>query len=265
MKLIGSPRVRPIRSQSQALWRDEDDEDEQAPKEERKKTVREATVPLAFACRLDGETMAAGPNHEVWFQAVGPLAVVDDRVQVTPGWLAAAATRSSVAICLSSQPAALLVQASAIRAVARASGRACPLILVGPFLDDAAEELDQFAGVADGFILQARRRDDPALEAEMLRRAASCLGERLILERGSWTEVPATCLIGSPDVLAMVAPSVCDYVLLDDPPAPKAIPGGKLIVTADSEHKPWWAVAYGAVGPEVLAFRPWMMDPRSVR
>src|SRR3990172_8000348 len=103
MRLIGSPRVRPIRSQSQELWRDEDDDDEQPPKEERKKAVREGTVPLAFVCRLDGETMAAGPDHEVWFQAVEPVAVVEDRVQVTLGWLAAAATRSSVAICLSSQ------------------------------------------------------------------------------------------------------------------------------------------------------------------
>ena len=258
--------MRPIRSQSQALWRDEDDDDDEQPqKEERKRIVREGTVPLAFVCRLDGEPMAAGPNHEVWFQAVGPMPVVEDMVQVTGAWLVAAASRAAVAILLSSQTAVLNSRAMAIHVIAKTSARPRPVILVGPFLDDAAEELDRFAGVADGFVIQARRRDDPALEAEMLRRAASCLAERLMLERGTWTEAPATCLIGSPDVLAMVAPSVCDYVLLDDPPAPKAIPGGKLIVTADSEHKPWWAVAYGAVGPHVLAFRPWMVDPRSVR
>lgn len=266
MRLIGSPRVRPIQSQSRALLSDEDADDERPEKAaERKAEIRERPVPIAFICRLDGETMAAGPDYGVWFQAVGPVPVVDGCVQVTPAWLVSAASRASVAILLSSQVEVLKARAMAIHVIAKTAGRACPTILVGPFFDDAADELDDFAGVADGFVIQARTRDDPAIEAEMLRRAASCLGERMMLERGTWTEAPATCLIGSPDVLAMVAPSVCDYVLLDAPPAPKAIPGGKLIVTADSEFKPWWAVAYGAVGPSVLAFRPWMFDPRSVR
>lgn len=259
--------MRPIASQSRALLREdeEDEEEQQQPRQEGKALVREATVPIAFLARLDGETMEAGPDHGVWFQAVGPAPVVENRIYLEPAWLAAAAGRASVAIFLSSRAIALFEQAALVRAIARDQARACPMILVGPFPDDAAEELDRFAGVADGFVLQARRRDDPAMEAELLRRAASCLGERMMLERGSWAEAPASCLIGSADVLAMVAPSVCDFVLLDAPPAPRAIPGGKLIVMADSEAKPWWAAAYGAVGPEVLAYRPWMVDPRSVR
>ena len=256
------PRVRLIQSPS-ALFLN--DEDEEVQTQETKKETRDALedIPIAFICDLDRPTMTAGENHMVWFQAAGMLPVAGGEVSLTADWIAEASARSELAIYFSHDSDRLLRAAEFAKATARERGLAAPLVLVGPFNDDAAAELDRFYGSADGFVIESRPREEPAIEAEMLRRAASCMAERLMIERGSWKQAPVVCLRGRPDALAMVAASVCEYVLLDEPPLRGAIPGGQLVVCSDAEVRPWWAGDIAAVGPNVLRYRLWMADPRA--
>ena len=261
VRYMGHRRVQFIQS---PLRQDEEE------REEKKLEVRDQSeaAKIAFVANLDRTTMVAGPDHGVWFQAVGerPAAANparDDDVVVTPEWLAAAASFSDFAVFLSTN-ADLLFDA------ARACRRACerrsvPTIFVGPFMDDAGSELDRFAGLADGCVIETPPREEPSLEAEALRRAAAGLGERMMVERATWTHAPSVCLSASADVLALVSPSVVEWALLGDAPSLRARPGGRLIVCEMPEFRPWWADTCCGVGPEVLGWRAWIRDPRMVR
>ena len=258
-RLVGTPRTRLIRQRDFFV---DDDEDERRDGEPKAKHAL-GDVDVVFVCDLDRRSMAAGPDYGVWFQAAGAVPVVDGEFLLDSSWISRVASRCAAAIFLSSRPEALFDACSKTVEVAKAGRRPFPQLFVGPFYDDADDaNLDRFAGIADGVVIEPRPRGDADLEAEMLRRAASCLGERLVVGRGSWAAAPATCLHAEAAVLALVAPSVCEFVLLDEPPPEKAVPGGNLVVCADSMDKPWWAPDYVAIGPDVLRYRAWMVDPR---
>jgi hypothetical protein len=256
------PRVRLIQSPAAFLLNDEDDDPQvQETKRETRNALED--IPVAFISDLDRPAMQAGENYMVWLQAAGMLPVDAGNISLTENWIAEASARSELSIYFSADSDRLLRAADLAKATARERGLAAPLVLVGPFMDDAAAELDRFYGSADGFVIQSRPFEEPEIEAEMLRRAASCMGERMMLERGTWKQAPIVCLRGRPDALAMVAASVCEYVLLDEPPTRGAVPGGRLVVMSDAETRPWWAADVAAVGPNVLRYRVWMADPRA--
>jgi len=240
-----------------ALW-----EEEEVVKKEEKRAAKEATVAIAFVADLDRRTMLAGEDFGVWFQAAGERPEDDGEVQVDLPWLASAASFADYAVFLSEHSQRLL---DASAACALACQGIQPEIFVGPFLDDAGPELDAFAGVADGFVIRTGQKEEASFEAEMLRRAATGLAERMMVERGTWHKAPSVCLMGSADVLSLVSPSVVEWALLSEPPAERAKPGGRLFVCQIPESKPWWAVHCGVVGPDILGWRPWMRDPRNVR
>jgi len=237
-------------------------EEEEVVKKEEKRAAQAVTSPIAFVADLDRRTMTAGPDFEVWFQAAGERPEDGGEVQVDLPWLASAASFADYAIFLSEDSQKLL---DAAAACAFSCQGIQPEIFVGPFLDDSGPELDAFAGVADGFVIRTGQKEEASFEAEMLRRAATGLAERLMVERGTWHKAPSVCLMGSADVLSLVSPSVIEWALLSDPPVERAKPGGRLFVCQIPEAKPWWAFHAGVVGPRVLGWRPWMRDPRNVR
>src|SRR5262245_56547779 len=232
----------------------EDDEDEQAtePAKKDEKKPRERLADLAFVADLDA-AMELGQEVGPWIQGTG---IVEPRMG--PGEVedrAIISSRADVVFFLSRD---LELTAQAANACKKAAaGRRAPTIFCGPISTDEPDAALNLAGTADGLVFWTPPREEIALEAEALRRCSATIGERLLLS-GEWRAIPQICLTGSPQVLAVVSPSVVEWALLEVEPSPRAMPGGTVLVCLDSETRPWWAAKYATVGPRLLVWRPWM-------
>jgi len=241
-----------------------DDYDEEEPRAEKRKREEEAPrAGLAFCCRPAAGWMVEGPGAGAWLQAAGARPSDAGCISVDLTWLALAAALADVAFFLGPRDE-LLEAAGTCRGAAKQLGKPPPLVFCGPFEDDAGEELDDFSGLADGFVIHSRPAEEPAIEAERLRRACATLAERLMLERGSWQAAPLIALQAAPDALKLLPAQLDAEVLLERPPSsPKAAPPGRLFICEESERRPGFRGSYGTVGPEMLWWRPWMRDPRA--
>lgn len=251
MRLL--PPIAPKILERPLLFQDEDEEDRRKsnPEEEEQKSG------LAFVYEVGKTDWSRGPGHEAWERAVGPVDGFHHK------WLCKAAALADVVVLLSEASSLAIESAEEVKINAKKLGVPRPLIFAGTFLDDDADGVDKLAGHVDGVVVAPRPRGDAEVEAEMMRRACSTLGERLLVERGSWAYAPAVCVTGPFDVLCLIPPHVVEFSLTFDEPPQGFIPEGKMIVCKFSEARTWWAQDYSTSGPGELVCPAWARNPAS--
>lgn len=255
------PRLLPPTSR---ILEEEEEFVEDRPGESPKRDEPDELSGLAFVLDLASKTMEAGPGSQVWLEAAKGPEVVDGLVRVSPGWTDRAAAMADLVVLLSESTGALVERTASIRKAAADLERRRPLILVGKFKDDERDAFDALAEArVDGVVLEHRDLGEAEIEAELLRRGAANLAERLMLERGTWTYAPAICVTGRLDVLALLPSTLAEFSLMDRPPRERRdAPGGRLLVLEFPESRVWWAEDFLVVGPSRLVWSKWARDPR---
>lgn len=224
-------------------------------KREAKVEVKPRLTPIALVANLDAETKI-GEGFEVWSQAVGSERLHDG------AWLAKAAAFADLAIFLSAKPDTIAGASTVLKSFAAERGLCRPRILGGPF-QTATDGADLLATYVDGLVLVPDGVDEePEIEAELLRRLASTIGEKLMLEHGTWKQAPDVCLWARLDVLRLIPAGVCEWMMLDSPPEKPFSPWAKKLVLRPTEERTWWTEDYSVVGPDSIYWRPWMRDPK---
>lgn len=227
----------------------EEEEQQQQPKQ---KARQEDPAELAIVLDLDAD-FEDGEGAGAWRQALGGAAA-------TPANLAA---RADIAVILSAdRKLQLQTIKDCLEACKKAKARR-PFIFAGPFLPEGdLRDIDRLSGLADGLIVRSEPQEEEAIEAELLRRSSSSLAEALLIDRSTWSQAPAICLTGQPEVLFLVSQSAVEWCLLLEEPPERMVPPGRLMICSMPEHRPWWAGHCGVSGPKLLTWYPWVRDPR---
>ena len=227
-------------------------EEEQEVEEQAKQKHEQEKAKLCCVFDLDKTEMRPEAGFTVFCHET-----INGVVPVNRTWMAKIAGACDLAIFISKEREAQQEAIQEAKEAARLRSGPPPMFFLGKYLPTDLEALVALAGLCQGIVLEAPPADDPELAAEHLRRAISVLPEYLTVETGAWPYAPIICITGPLDVIASVPKTVLEYTLLFSEPSHERRPGGKLLVSCDSEVRPWWATEYFTFGPDALSWRPW--------